>query len=286
MQQGQTMLGITIIVAAKLLGTALVGRLFILVEPQLMQFAWFARCVGWWRETRGRVLDAFATIVGLARRPTVASCLARGVAPPCHALPLTPLAPRIFLPQALVPDSVVTLPAQASRHVQVLRLQPGESVLLFNGSDGAEWPGEIVRIGRSAVDVRVGGALPVERELPFAATLAIGAPANDRMDALVEKAGELGAHAIQPLLCERSVLRLAGERAEARRRHWSGVAAAASEQCGRSRVTEVQPLRPLGWRIARRGAIGASRRPQPGTHGARSRAGVRDDGSRRGRGHA
>ena len=58
MQQGQTMLGITIIVAAKLLGTALVGRLFLLVEPQLMQFAWFARCVDRWRETRDRVMDA------------------------------------------------------------------------------------------------------------------------------------------------------------------------------------------------------------------------------------
>jgi 16S rRNA (uracil1498-N3)-methyltransferase len=155
------------------------------------------------------------------------------------------LAPRIFLPQAFAPDSVVTLPAQASRHVQVLRLQPGESILMFNGIDGAEWPAEIVRIGRGAVEVRVGVALPVERELPCTVTLAVGVPANDRMDALVEKAGELGAHAIQPLVCERSVLRLAGERAEARRRHWSGVAAAASEQCGRSRVAEVRSLRPL-----------------------------------------
>lgn len=155
------------------------------------------------------------------------------------------MAPRIFLPQAFAPDSVVTLPAQASRHVQVLRLQPGESILMFNGIDGAEWQAEIVRIGRGAVEVRVGVALPVERELPCTVTLAVGVPANDRMDALVEKAGELGAHAIQPLVCERSVLRLAGERAEARRRHWSGVAAAASEQCGRSRVAEVRSLRPL-----------------------------------------
>jgi 16S rRNA (uracil1498-N3)-methyltransferase len=155
------------------------------------------------------------------------------------------LHPRIFLPQALAPDSVVTLTAQAARHVQVLRLQPGAAVVLFNGSDDAEWPAEIVRIGRSAVEVRLGAALPVARELPWAVTLAVGVPANDRMDALVEKAGELGAHAIQPLVCERSVLRLSGERAEARRRHWSGVAAAASEQCGRCRVTEVRPLRPL-----------------------------------------
>jgi 16S rRNA (uracil1498-N3)-methyltransferase len=153
--------------------------------------------------------------------------------------------PRIFLPQAFAADDVVALPAPALRHVQVLRLQPGATVLLFNGSDDAEWPAEIVRIGRNAVDVRIGVAVPVERELPWAVTLALGVPANDRMDALVEKAGELGAHAIQPLVCERSVLRLSGERAEARRRHWHGVAAAASEQSGRSRVTEVLPLRSL-----------------------------------------
>jgi len=153
--------------------------------------------------------------------------------------------PRIFVPQAFAPGSDVALPAAAARHVQVLRLQPGETVLLFNGSDGAEWPAEIVRIGRNAVDVRVGAAASVERELPWTVTLALGVPANDRMDALVEKAGELGAHAIQPLVCERSVLRLSGERAEARRRHWSGVAAAASEQCGRARVTQIRPLQAL-----------------------------------------
>ncbi len=58
MQQGRTMLGVAIIVVAKVLGTALVGRLFILVESQLMQFAWFARCVHWWRATRDRVMSA------------------------------------------------------------------------------------------------------------------------------------------------------------------------------------------------------------------------------------
>ena len=73
-------------------------------------------------------------------------------------------------------------------------------------------------------------------------TLALGVPANERMDALVEKASELGAAAIQPLVCARSVVRLAGERAEARQRHWQAVAASASEQCGRARVTAVRPV--------------------------------------------
>jgi 16S rRNA (uracil1498-N3)-methyltransferase len=65
------------------------------------------------------------------------------------------------------------------------------------------------------------------------------------MDMLVEKAAELGASVIQPLLTERSVLRLSGERAQRRRDHWQAVAVAASEQCGRTRVPRIEPVRAL-----------------------------------------
>jgi hypothetical protein len=52
---GHQALGIAVIVAAKVLGTALVGRLFIITEPQLIRFAWFARSLAWWRNTKQRV---------------------------------------------------------------------------------------------------------------------------------------------------------------------------------------------------------------------------------------
>jgi hypothetical protein len=55
---GQTSLGVIVILAAKALGTALVGRLFIITEPQLMRFAWFARSLAWWRATKLRVRTA------------------------------------------------------------------------------------------------------------------------------------------------------------------------------------------------------------------------------------
>ncbi|HEY2561157.1 MAG TPA: 16S rRNA (uracil(1498)-N(3))-methyltransferase [Caldimonas sp.] len=153
--------------------------------------------------------------------------------------------PRIFLPVSLATDATVVLSAPAIRHVQALRLKPGDALELFNGRDDADWPGEIVEVGRHRVIVRVGAPVAVARELDDEVTLALGVPANDRMDALVEKAGELGAAAIQPLVCARSVLRLAGERAEARRRHWQAVAAAASEQCGRARVATLLPIAAL-----------------------------------------
>ena len=148
--------------------------------------------------------------------------------------------PRIFLDAGWSEGETLVLPPAASRHVQVLRLQPGEPLVLFNGRDGAEWPAQVLRMGRSEVELRIAGAaMPVPRELACAVTLAIGMPANERMDGLVEKATELGAAAIVPLVAARSVVRLSGERAEARQRHWQGVATAAAEQCGRARVPAV-----------------------------------------------
>jgi len=134
----------------------------------------------------------------------------------------------------------LTLPASAARHVQVLRMQPGEHVALFNG-EGGEWEATIERMGRSDVQVRVDALRAVEREAGRAIHLALGIPANERMDWLVEKATELGAASIQPLTTARSVLRLSGERAEKKRAHWQAIAIAACEQCGRNRVPPVHP---------------------------------------------
>jgi 16S rRNA (uracil1498-N3)-methyltransferase len=152
--------------------------------------------------------------------------------------------PRLYLAAKLAAADDVALPPGAARHVQVLRLQPGDALVLFDGT-GGEWAARVSRMGRSDVHVDVLEHRPAERELTLAVTLAVGMPANERMDTLVEKAAELGAAAVQPLLCERSVLRLSGERAERRRAHWQGVATAASEQCGRTRVPPVLPVREL-----------------------------------------
>jgi 16S rRNA (uracil1498-N3)-methyltransferase len=152
--------------------------------------------------------------------------------------------PRFYVDLPLARDLETPLPAGVARHVQVLRLQPGDAITLFDGR-GADWAAQVLRIGRSEVTVRVGTGEPVDRELPLPVTLALGVPANERMDWLVEKATELGAAAIQPLACERSVLRVSGERAERRLAHWQGVAAAAAEQCGRARLPRIEAMRPF-----------------------------------------
>jgi 16S rRNA (uracil1498-N3)-methyltransferase len=151
---------------------------------------------------------------------------------------------RLYVDAALQRDAEFDLPAAAARHVQVRRLQPADRLRLFNGR-GGEWAATVLHMGRGQVRVRVDGFDPVERELGMAITVALGMPANERMDLLVEKATELGVQVIQPLQCERSVLRLAGDRALRKRAHWQGIAVAAAEQCGRNRVPEVAPVQTL-----------------------------------------
>ena len=191
--------------------------------------------------------------------------------------------PRFHCPADLVPGLEMALPAGAARHVQVLRMQPGETITLFHGGLGApEGPGgefdaTITHMGRSEVRVQVGAHHAIEREAGRTVHLLAGITANERMDWLVEKATELGVASITPLLAERSVLKLKGERADKKQAHWQAIAIAACEQCGRNRVPAIHPATDLaGWlRSPSIGLQGASRlllSLRPGTQPLRTAA--------------
>jgi 16S rRNA (uracil1498-N3)-methyltransferase len=160
--------------------------------------------------------------------------------------------PRFFCPAPLYTGDVLDLPAGAARHVQVLRLQPGGVITLFNHgpgwegtSPGGEFEATVTLMGRSQVQVQVGAHSAVEREARRQVHLAVGMPANERMDWLIEKAAELGVASIQPLMTERSVLKLTAERAAKKVEHWQSVAIAACEQCGGNRVPAVHGVQTL-----------------------------------------
>lgn len=187
---------------------------------------------------------------------------------------------RVYVDMALQAGAELTLPPDATRHVQVLRLQPGDALVLFNGH-GGEWHAEVTEMGRRHVTARLLTHDPVERELPGHLCLAVGMPANERFDWLIEKACELGAHEVQPLLCERSVLRVSGERAERKQAHWQSVAIAAAEQSGRTRPLTVQtPLTLPAWLAKRSSQTAPTRQwmlsfhPQALPASARAEAGL------------
>ena len=160
-----------------------------------------------------------------------------------------PTVPRIFNATPLRLGLEFALPPGAARHVQVLRLQPGDAITLFGvAGESGEYAATIVAMGRRDVQVRVLGHDPVEREARRAVHLAVGVPANERMDWLVEKATELGVASVQPLFTERTVVRLGADRAPKRVAHWGSIAVAACEQCGGNRVPVIhQPESLTSW---------------------------------------
>ena len=148
--------------------------------------------------------------------------------------------PRFYCPVELRVGAELDLPAEAARHVQVFRMQPGDGISLFNGIAGGAPAGEyaatILQMGRNHVTVRVDSHSTTEREAAVAVHLLAGITAGERMEWLVEKATELGVASITPLEAERSVMRLKGERATKRQERWQAIAASACEQCGRNQV--------------------------------------------------
>lgn len=160
--------------------------------------------------------------------------------------------PRVYHPGPLQVGRDATLEEGASRHlVRVLRMREGERVTLFDGS-GGEYCAVIRTARNESVRVRVDAFDPVERESKLRVGLAQVVSAGDLMDLTVQKAVELGAVWIQPLLARRGKVRLDAARADKRVQHWQRVAVSACEQCGRNRVPAVHPVLELTDWLGRR----------------------------------
>jgi 16S rRNA (uracil1498-N3)-methyltransferase len=152
---------------------------------------------------------------------------------------------RIYSPATIIPEQPITLSGNAARHViQVLRMGPGDSLLLFDGS-GYEYPGTIKNANKSNVEIEVGRPTTPSTESLLRITLWHGLCRTSRMDSVVQKATELGAAVIQPVTTEFGVIKLEQKRALKETAHWSNVAISACEQSGRTVPPIVLPPAPL-----------------------------------------
>ena len=133
--------------------------------------------------------------------------------------------------------------AEAHHALDVLRLKPGDRAVVFNGQ-GVEATVEITGIGKRAVTLR---AIQHAKTapLPCRITLAQAVPKGKNMEFIIEKATELGAAEIVPLLSERTVIQLDAKDAEKKREKWQAVAVEACKQCGQNRLPAVvRPMTP------------------------------------------
>ncbi len=151
---------------------------------------------------------------------------------------------RVHVPEPLSCGRRHTLEGDAANHIgRVLRLEPGAPLIVFDGH-GGEYAARIEALRKGVVVIEVQERSPTSRESSLSLTLAQGVSRGERMDWVVQKATELGATAIVPVLTERTVVKLDARQSERKLAHWQGIAVAACEQSGRDRIPQV--VAPLG----------------------------------------
>ncbi len=125
--------------------------------------------------------------------------------------------PRFFIDSALTADAVLDLPDAVVRHIQVLRLAPGDAITLFDGRGGSH-AATLADLGKRHATAQVAGHDPAEAELPYRVTLAQGLAGGDKMDWLIEKPSNSALPRSSPCRLRVSVVRLSATAPRAARR--------------------------------------------------------------------
>ena len=150
---------------------------------------------------------------------------------------------RFHITSSSIKEGQVTLDGKESHHaLTVLRVKTGDAVELLDGQ-GGNFQGVVAGIEKGRVKVSVNAALSkpqAQDRVPI--TLAVSVIKPERMEIMVQKACELGVHAIVPLVTERTVVRLSRERWESKGQRWRKIAAESCKQCGQARTPEIQDV--------------------------------------------
>ena len=135
-------------------------------------------------------------------------------------------------------DALVLKGTEAHHCRNVLRLEPADRVVLFNGQ-GHEITAEIVSSSPSQINLR---KLHDAHTPPLRCRITLGQaiPKGKNMDLIVQKAVEIGAAEIAPILSDRTVVRLDDENVAAKQMKWQSIAIEAAKQCGQNWLPQVQ----------------------------------------------
>src|SRR4030043_1168392 len=150
--------------------------------------------------------------------------------------------PRFYVPQPQIKNEMLRIEGDEVRHIRrVLRLKAGDEIIVFDGS-GKEYEGTIVEERPFSVVIRIQNIFSSKRESHLEIILAHSLLKGEKMDALIQKATELGVKEIVPFFSSRSVPLLDRSKRVKRRERWEKIAIEASKQCGRGIIPRVAPI--------------------------------------------
>jgi len=148
---------------------------------------------------------------------------------------------RCYAPPKCWQGEIATLDEGETKHLlRVLRAEPGDTVLVFDG-EGREALACLRPGARNEAEIEITEELP-SRSLPLEIELVQALPKQGRMEMILQKATELGARAIQPLLTENTVVKLEGQRARRKEERWRSILIGAAKQCGVSILPKLKPI--------------------------------------------
>ena len=147
-------------------------------------------------------------------------------------------------PENWNPDAPALTGSEAHHARDVLRMKPAEKLVLFNGR-GREITAEIIDLSGTGIQLRK----LHEAETPALRSRIIlgqAIPKGKNMDLIVQKAVEIGAAEIAPIISDRTVVQVDPENATQKRAKWQQIAIEAAKQCGQNWLPQVHAPRRLG----------------------------------------
>lgn len=150
--------------------------------------------------------------------------------------------PRFFLPKANIHERRGIIAGAELDHLsRVLRLRVGDAITVFD-DEGWEHQAVICRLTSERGEIEIHNSYQAERESPLKIRLGLGLTKGEKMDFVVEKATELGVHAVVPFSSAFTVPKLDARKITQRAERWRKIALSAAKQCGRTRVPTIAPL--------------------------------------------
>lgn len=149
---------------------------------------------------------------------------------------------RFLIDEPLTDGARVPLTRSDANHAKnVLRLRPGDTILLMDGR-GGEYDAAIAEISEEGVIAEIHGRRADKRESPADITIAQGFLKEKKMDGLMRQLTELGIRRFVPYTAARSVARPDEKRMTTRKARWQKIAAESLKQCRRTRTTDITDL--------------------------------------------
>ena len=146
--------------------------------------------------------------------------------------------PRIYQATSLSAGQQIELDKTSAHHLtRVLRMQDNQQIILFNG-EGGEFYAHLALHSKSVI-AHIDQYIDRNSESHLRINLLQGISKGERMDICIQKAVELGINKIVPVICQRTVVNIKGERSDKKLQHWQGIVINACEQSGRTRVPQL-----------------------------------------------